>query len=532
MSPWLQHVLAFLATLTSTATALPALEVPAVPVTSTVAPAGPTPVFSDGFDSPYAERWSHVGSSTDDKLTQTTLDGRTVLELRPEAHLEFASAIPFVPGTTYRVTANLKMPRETGVHPSFWLRTKDLQRVGEIDIVESWGQQQQCSRVLVAYYWRYSPPVGDVECAGDRYPQDMDQWHTYAVEFTYQGPGQDPAAVPTAPTRFFVDGVETWSTSHGPVATEYLRLQNKRNCPEEEQPTCGETSTTPSMYADDVSVEVVGRVPTAIPADLTAIRTTETGVEAQVLSAATGYTTYANQAPMPLTGRGWRFTGGDFDSDRINDVFAIRMAGRNTAQVQVLDGSTLLYSASRNATIVDRRGGLGRTRFVAGDADGDGRADLFLISKGRNGTSHLTVLDADTDFQTRLLDVDLPAPVLPRDRWRIAVGDYNFDGRDDLYLVDTQAGTNTAVHVLDAATDFSTWLAQTTTAAPPLDAAWVASAVDDNGDGRADLMLIDKDADGATEAHVLDAATGFTTYTRQVRTILGATTDSTWSIAD
>ena len=45
-------------------------------------------------------------------------------------------------------------------------------------------------------------------------------------------------------------------------------------------------------------------------------------------------------------------------------------------------------------------------------------------------------------------------------------------------------------------------------------------------------MLIDKDADGATEAHVLDAATGFTTYTRQVRTILGATTDSTWSIAD
>lgn len=530
MPSWFEEVLALLFSLSTAAAGVPALEVPAVPVTSAAAVAGPSPVFSDGFDAPYAERWAHVSSSTPDKVGQATVDGRTVIELRPEAHLEFATAIPYEPGTTYRVSANIKMPSETGVHPAFWLRTRDVQRAGEIDIVESWGDQEQCSRVQLAYYWRYAPPLGDVECAGDRYPRDMDAWHNYSAEFTYQGPGQDPAAESADPTRFFVDGVETWSTPHAPVAAEFLRLQNKRNCPDEQQPTCGETSTAPSMYVDDVTVEVVGRVPSAAPADLTAIRETETGVEAHVLSAASGYTAYTNQTPLPLTGRGWRFTSGDFDGDRASDVFAIRMAGRNTAQVQVLDGGDYLHTALNHATIVERRGGLGRTRFLTGDVDGDGRDDLYLVSTTPGGRSHLTVLDATTEFQTKLADVDLPAPDLPRDRWRIAVGDYNFDGRDDLYLVDTQAGAQTAVHVLDARSEFSSWLAQTSTVAPALDSSWTATTADDNADGRADLLLVHRAAGGATETHSLDAATGFTTYVRQARTILPETTDGAWTI--
>lgn len=530
MPSWLQELLALVSLLPSTAGGVPPLEVPALPVTSAAATTGPTQVFADGFDAPYAERWSHLVSSTADKVTQTSLEGRTVLELRPEAHLEFGTAVPYEPGTTYRVSANLKMPDETGVHPAFWLRSNDLQRAGEIDVVESWGKQKGCGRVQVAYYWRYSPPIGEVECAGDRYPADMDAWHSYSVEFTYQGPGQDPAAETSTPTRFFVDGVETWSTPHAPVAAEHLRLQNKRNCPDEEQPTCGETSTTPSMYVDDVTVEVIGRAPSSTPADLTAVKETETGVEAHVLSAASGYTAYANQTPLPLTGRGWRFTGGDFDGDDAADVYGIRMAGRNTAQVQVLDGGDFLHSTAMHATIVERRGGLGRTRFLTGDVDGDGRDDLYLFSTGKSGRAHLTVLDASTSFQTRLADVDLQVPALSRDRWRIAVGDYDFDGRDDLYLVDTRAGALTAVHVLSARTEFMSWLAQTNTVAPALDATWTAIAADDNGDGRADLVLVDRDADGATETHTLDAATGFSTYTREARTVLGTTTDPAWTI--
>jgi hypothetical protein len=58
----------------------------------------------------------------------------------------------------------------------------------------------------------------------------------------------------------------------------------------------------------------------------------------------------------------------------------------------------------------------------------------------------------------------------------------------------------------------------------------VATAADDNGDGRADLVLVDRDADGATEIHALDAATGFSTYTRELRTVLGPTVDGSWTL--
>ena len=67
-------------------------------------------------------------------------------------------------------------------------------RVGEIDVVESWGGKARCERVLAAYYWRYSPPLGDKACLGDKYPEDMSQWHEYAAEFTYMAPGRDPGA--------------------------------------------------------------------------------------------------------------------------------------------------------------------------------------------------------------------------------------------------------------------------------------------------------------------------------------------------
>lgn len=531
MPSWLRELLVMLQFLSPTMPPVPDLVVPETPLVSATTTTGPTEVYNDGFDLPYAERWTHVSSSNADRITQTTYDGRTVLEMRPEAHIGSIAPVPFEVGTTYRVSATLQMPAETGVHPAFWLRTDDTQRVGEIDVVESWGGKPRCERVLAAYYWRYSPPLGDKACLGDTYPADMTQWHEYAVEFTYMGPGQDAAAVSPVPTRFFVDGVETWSTDHAPVAPEHMRLQVKRNCPDEEQPSCGETSTTPSMYVDQVRVEKIARQSAGTPADLVAVKEPSTGgVEAHVLDPSTAYATFSNQTGLPLEGQGWRYATGDFDGDRMTDVYAALPSGGGTAQVKVLDGSAYLHSFLSHATIVQRDTRLGQAQFVAGDYDGNGRDDLWVVDLDDSGRLGVSVLDSSTGFQTELTDALTAAPALDPARWQVTTGDYDFDGRDDLYLVDLQSDGRTAVHVLDAETGFTTYLAQTFTAAPAVDpGTWSVSTADHNDDGRDDLVLVNR-AGAMTEVHALDAATGFASYLLQTATVLGPTGDDTWTV--
>jgi hypothetical protein len=533
MPSWLRELLVMLQFLSPTMPPVPDLVVPETPLVSAATTTGPVEVFNDGFDLPYAERWRHMSSSNADRISQTTYDGRSALRMRPEADLEALWSVPYEVGTTYRVSATLKMPKQTGVHPAFWLRTDDPQRVGEIDVVESWGGKPRCERVLAAYYWRYSPPVGDQACLGDKYPEDMTQWHEYAAEFTYMGPGQDPAAVSPFPTRFFVDGVETWSTDHAPVSLEKLRLQVKRNCPDDEQPSCGQTSTSPSMYVDQVRVERIGRQSAGTPADVVAVQEAATGaIEAHVLDPATGYATFANQTGLPLEGQGWRYATGDFDGDRETDVYAAQPTGGGTAQVKVLDGSGFLRLFLSHATIVQRDTPLGKARFVAGDYDGDGRDDLWVVSEGRDGMLAVTVLDATTGFQTELTKAPTAAPALDPRRWSITTGDYDFDGRDDLYLVDLQADGHTAVHVLDAETGFTSFLAQTLSAAPAVDpATWSVGTADHNGDGRDDLTMVNR-AGATTEVHALDAATGFASYLLQTQTALPPSTDPSWTIAD
>ena len=197
----------------------------------------------------------------------------------------------------------------------------------------------------------------------------------------------------------------------------------------------------------------------------------------------------------------------------------------------MLDGSDYLHSFLSHATIVQRGTRLGQARFVAGDHDGDGRDDLWVVDLDDSGRLAVSVLDAATGLPDRAVQRRRPPrrPSTPT-AGRSTTGDYDFDGRDDLYLVDLQSDGRTAVHVLDAETGFTTFLAQTFTAAPAVDpATWSVSTTDHNGDGRDDLMMVNR-AGATTEVHTLDAATGFSTYLLQTATALGPTSDPTWTV--
>lgn len=531
---WLRELFAALSMATLVPAGLaapPPLVVPPTPVATAPAPVVPRDVFVDDFATPVTDHWQHVSSSTPDRVRQETVDGRSVVALGPEGYLAALSPIPYEVGTTYRVTAAISMPRRTGTHPAFWMRTGDHDVVGEVDIVESWGGRDRCGRVQTGFYWRYEPPVGKVVCRGEHYPQDLREWHEYSVEFTYMAPGRDPAFHHAAPTRFFVDGRQTWATDHSPIAQESLRLQHKRNCPEAEQPSCGETAAGPDMLVDYVKVQVVGQAPGSAPADLLMPRTNATGgIELQAPDPASGYAAIGTAASVPLPPGNWRYGTGDFDGDLDTDVYAVAPGSGDTGTVKILDGASTFSTFVDQATISLADSPLYRTDVLVGDYDANGRDDLYLVGTDAWGATTVRVLDAATGFQTELFNGRVAAPMLDRDEWDLTTGDIDGNGRDDLYLVDRDAGGAPALHVLDAATGFATFAVQTPIASAPLDAAtWDVRTGDQDGDGRDDLYLVDRDDEGSTSVHVLGAATGFSSYLLETRTALPATTDPTWA---
>ncbi|WP_110183089.1 glycoside hydrolase family 16 protein [Nocardioides solisilvae] len=532
---WLRELLAVVTTVLGGA--LPSAPVvPATPVVAPVAQAPQGEVFFDDFapteTGAPAEHWEHLASSTPERTPLTVEDGRTVVRVRPEGNLISREPVPLTVGTTYRVTAAVKMPRRTGTHPAFWLRGLHADRVGEIDVVESWGGEGRC-RVQVAFYWRYFPRTGPMECVGDRYPADMSGWHEYAAEFTYAGPGLDPATAAATPTRLFVDGRETWSAPHSPVAPEHLRLQHKRNCDDALQPSCGVPEgdlSGSSMYVDWVRVEVVGRGQAAFqPSGVHAVRPGATGaMELHALDAEQGFGGFAAQTAIPLFVRDWRLTRGDHDGDRVEDLYAVDPSGT----VHVLDGASGFQGFLAHDVVVgavDLSAAAG-ARVAAGDADGDGRADLHVLTRDGAGRTVVTVLGAASGFHEVLATHTTPLAGLDDPRWVTALGDHDGDGVADLHVVDLAGPSGQVeVHVLGGATGFATYLTQTATVLPAVDpATWTATLADHDGDGRVDLQLVDRDDQGRTAVHVLGAASGFQQLLTQQLSALEATPEGDW----
>ncbi|QBX54501.1 glycosyl hydrolase family protein [Nocardioides seonyuensis] len=506
------------------------MTVPVPPIPTTPGTAMPYDVFHDDFDTPVTERWRHVSSSTPERVTQRTVGSRSVVALAPEGNLESLQAIPYEVGMTYRVSASIRMPGRPGTHPAFWMRSVDDDRIGEIDVVESWGHHRECG-VQLAFYWRYEPARGERVCREDKYPHRMDRWREYAAEFTYMAPGRDPGAHMAAPTRFFVDGRQTWSTDHSPVAAELLRLQHKRNCPPEQQPSCGTTAPAPDMLVDWVRVEAIGRQPTGGPAELLSPRSNPDGtVELQAPDPETGYASLRSQVPLPLPPGEWHYASGDFDGDLVTDLYAVTEAGDGVASVRVLDGSSDFQRFLSHDTIVGGGLDLDAVEVLTGDFDANGRDDLYLVGSDGLASTAARILDATTGFQTELFVGQTAAPLLDPDDWDVTTGDVDGNGRDDLYVVDRDAGGTTALHVLDAVSGFSSFLVRTTTASPPLDPiGWDTVTGDHDGDGRDDLALVQRDDGGVTSLHVLSAASGFSAYSLETRTALTTTLDPAWS---
>jgi hypothetical protein len=250
--------------------------------------------------------------------------------------------------------------------------------------------------------------------------------------------------------------------------------------------------------------------------------------EVHVLDAASGFSSFrlsAASALHPTDSDVFDFGVGDFDGDAHDDVYVIlRNGSSGTTEVHVLDAAGeftdfLLHAAT---ALHPTEGEL--FDFGVGDFDGDGRDDVYMIlRRGTSGATEVHVLDAASDFSTFLVHAATALHATEGELFDFAVGDYDGNGRDDLYAIVREGGSGTTeVHVLDAATDFSRFLLQTGTALQSTaDPVFELEAGDFDGDRRDDLYLIVRNgSSGMTEVHVLGAASDFSELLIQTATAL------------
>ena len=212
----------------------------------------------------------------------------------------------------------------------------------------------------------------------------------------------------------------------------------------------------------------------------------------------------------------------DWNGDRRPDLVMVQRSGTVTGrtEVYILDGRPTLPNGASGfqRLLLHTATALGPTdnryAFSMADWNGDGRPDLVAIQKAgtASGRTELQVIDGASSFQRILLHTGTMLGMTDN-RHAFSVADWNGDGRLDLVVVQKSgtASRRTEVRVLDGASNFGRYLLETVTALGPTDHRYDLSTADWNGDGRLDLVAVQKSGAKSrqTEVRVLDGASNF-----------------------
>jgi len=157
-----------------------------------------------------------------------------------------------------------------------------------------------------------------------------------------------------------------------------------------------------------------------------------------------------------------------------------------------------------------------------------------MMNRAGSGKTEVHILDASTNYSTFNLQLPTALSETTASQWQFSFGDYNHDGVPDLIgvLMNGTGSGKTEVHILDGATNYSTFLLHGVSGLDPTTSSqWQFTTGDYNRDGVPDLIgvLMNGTGSGKTEVHILNGATGYTGPTLlSVATGLGETSPSQW----
>lgn len=262
--------------------------------------------------------------------------------------------------------------------------------------------------------------------------------------------------------------------------------------------------------------------------------------EVHILGESSGYKTFTQHAAtaLAMTGAGndWAFLSGDYNNDGKIDLYVVKRNGASRTEVHVLNGAdkfrTYLLHAS---TVLAKAGSSYSWDFKLGDYNGDGKIDLYAIKRqGSSGKTEVHVLDGANKFKSYLVHAATALHNTGSGRdWKFAVGDANSDGKPDLYVIKRNGSSGkTEVHVLNGANKYRSFLMNKATPLANTGTGnnWEFVLGDYNEDGVLDLYAIKKTgSSGKTEVHVINGADGFGSYLKHTATGLAATgTSNAW----
>lgn len=220
------------------------------------------------------------------------------------------------------------------------------------------------------------------------------------------------------------------------------------------------------------------------------------------------------------------------------NLYAVRASGGSSGNVEVMETSASTgYAATTGPfrTVLAPSNTTDWTYLIA-PYQGDGAPDLWAI-RLRGGASNrleVHVLSAASSYTTFLAHIATAQPALPADTdEQVQLGSYAGDHQQDLYVLeDGHTGSGRAeVHVLSAASGYSTFLTHRATALTTGGSGWHFLIGDANGNG--DLVAIhDSGTTGSrqTEVHILSEKSGYSTYSVHAALPLPLNTGFTWRL--
>lgn len=258
-------------------------------------------------------------------------------------------------------------------------------------------------------------------------------------------------------------------------------------------------------------------------------------VELHTVTAASVFQTFSNHIATGLAqgtaDRSANYLMGDFTGDGIADLYFVLKSGSasNKTEVHVLTGPSYSTFALHAATPYASTGSNNKWIFRLADYNNDGKPDLYAIDKSAilSGRLEVYILSGASNYQTPLLQRATQVSGLAiGNEWALDVGDFNGDGTPDLFLIGKNGGGGrTEAHILDGATQYQSYLRNIATAlgSTGTDNRWDFKIGDYDRDGIPDIYALDKGStSGRTDVHVLSGQSSYQTFLLHASTAVGA----------